>query len=317
MYSPTPIAIILNPTAGRGRAARAFAAWRPELEARLGACVVFETKASRDAVTLTRDALRQGHTKLLSVGGDGTHFEVTNGYFNNFAPVNPDASIAYLPLGTGSDFTRSLHMLRSQEGMLHAMERWDTRLIDVVQLDLCGPDGAPASWVFQNIARAGAGAEVVARAEQSGKHLGGFLTFLIATIKTVLAYRDKPMRVEIDGEVFERKVKDLVIANGGFDGGGMRSAPFAKLDNGLLDAYIYGEIGLLDALLNLNKIYTGRMMDRPDVVTYRQPHAITASCTEQVLVEADGELVGTLPATFKVMPKQLRAVVGPHYPTSE
>jgi len=316
MSTVPPIAVVLNPTAGRGRAARAFAAWRPELEACLGACVVFETKSPRDAVTLTRDALRQGHTKLLSVGGDGTHFEVTNGYFDDFAPVNPDASIAYLPLGTGSDFTRSLHMLRSQEGMLHAMERWDTRLIDVVRLDLCGPDGAPVSWVFQNIARAGAGAEVVARAEQSGKRLGGFLTFLIATIKTVLAYRDKPMRIELDGEVFEKKVKDLVIANGGFDGGGMRSAPFAQLDNGLLDAYIYGEIGLLDALVNLNKIYTGRMMDRPDVVTYRQVGSITASSSERVLVEADGELVGTLPASFRVLPAQLRAVVGPHYPAS-
>ena len=310
MPAELPTAVILNPSAGRGRAARVWMEWQPSLRDHVGPMAVFETHSQRHAIELTRTALRDGYRRIISAGGDGTHFEVTNGYFENGAPIAPDASVAFLPLGSGADFTRSLHMPREQEAAVAALFKWKTKAIDVVQLELQGRSGVGETWYFQNIARAGAGGEVVARAERSSKRWGGFTTFLIATLQTVISYRNKPVLLEVDGESIEQRIMDIVVANGCYDGGGMRSAPHAQLDNGKADVYIYGRIGLFDALFNLHKIYTGRMMDRPDVVKYRQAVRVHATSTEHVQVEADGELLGTLPATFTVLPAQLQAVVG-------
>lgn len=263
------------------------------------------------AASLCRELIAQGFTRILSAGGDGTHFEVTNGCVENGKPLNPEVAVAFLPLGSGADFTRSLRMPRDRGALIDTLCNWDARAVDLVQVEYLGLDGNPQVRVFQNIARAGAGGEVVARAESSRKVLGGFITFLLATIHTLLTYRHKPLCIEIDGEAVEQRFLELVVANGRFDGGGMKSAPHALLDDGLVDVYIYGRITLVDALANLHKIYSGRMMERPDVVRYLKAERLVASSDERVLLEADGELLGVLPATFTLLPGALRAVHGP------
>lgn len=309
MISTLRIAVILNPTAGRGRARRRWNAWRPLLEDQVGPCDVFETSATRDGIALCRQALKSGYTRIISAGGDGTHFEVTNGYFESGQPINPEASIAFLPLGSGADFTKTLRMPDNMDAMLGLLSRWETQSIDVVSLSLTGFDGQPEEWIFQNIARAGIGAEVVARAERSQKRLGGFLTFLLATVQTVLHYRSKPVRLQLDAETVKQQFMELVVANGIYDGGGMRTAPEARLDSGLLEVYVYGKIQLADALVNLYKIYKGTMMDRPDVVRHNKVRTVCLESSREILVEADGELLGVAPATFRVCPAALNVVI--------
>lgn len=308
-----PTAAVLNPHARRGHAQRLWRQWLPAMEELLGAITVYETTAPRQGTDLARRALEEGHTRLISAGGDGTHFEVTNGYFRDGAPLNPDASIAFLPLGSGADFTRSLRMPRRRDEVLRALAAWDARSIDVALLQVTGQDGEAERHVFQNIARVGTGAEVVARAEKIGKRYGGFISFLLATLQTVVNLRKKPIRIEADDRVIEQDFIELVLANGIHDGGGMRTAPNARLDNGLLETYFYGPVGVLDALVNLRKIYTGNMLDRPDVVQYFQTRQLKITSSAEVLIEADGEVLGALPAEVKILPGKLRAVVGPGF----
>jgi diacylglycerol kinase family enzyme len=101
-----------------------------------------------------------------------------------------------------------------------------------------------------------------------------------------------------------------VVAQGRFDGGGMSTAPRAKLADGFADCYLYGRIGLVDALVNVRRIVSGTMLDRPDIVQHQQAMAITAESPEEVWVEADGELLGSLPASFRVVPGAIRVITG-------
>jgi YegS/Rv2252/BmrU family lipid kinase len=304
-------AVIVNPASAGGKTGRAWPRVSELLQKRLGAVTVFTTTASREATTLTRQALDGGHTRVISVGGDGTHFEVMNGFFReDGTPLNPEAHIGFLPSGTGSDFTKSLSSARTLEEHLEVLARGPIRGLDLVRLNLRGLDGKPVEYYFQNVARIGIGAAVVRRANAGSRALGGFATFMSATIATLFTYRAKPMRIELDGRVVEQLMMELVVAQGRFDGGGMRTAPRAKLADGFADCYLYGRIGLVDALVNVRRIVSGTMLDRPDIVQHQQAMAITAESPEEVWVEADGELLGSLPASFRVVPGAIRVITG-------
>jgi diacylglycerol kinase (ATP) len=108
---------IVNPAAGGGRARKLLG---PALERLRGGGIdvdVRETSGSGHAADLARDAWREGYRRFISVGGDGTSYEIVNGLF----PLNDGAekpTIAFLPLGTGNSFLRDF----SDRGVDHAME---------------------------------------------------------------------------------------------------------------------------------------------------------------------------------------------------
>jgi len=304
-------AVIVNPASAGGKTGRAWPRISDLLRKRLGEFTPYITTAPRDATALSRQALGDGHTRIISVGGDGTHFEVMNGFFReDGTPLNPEAHVGFLPSGTGSDFTKSLSGARTLEEHLEILARGPIRALDLVRLELNGLNGRPAACYFQNVARIGIGAAVVRRANTGSRLMGGFATFMSATIATLFTYRPRQMRIELDGRVVEQPMMELVVAQGRFDGGGMRTAPRAKLDDGFADCYLYGRIGLVDALFNVRRIVSGTMLDRPDVVQHQQAMALTAESPEEVWVEADGELLGSLPASFRVVPGAIRVITG-------
>ncbi|MBI1317958.1 MAG: YegS/Rv2252/BmrU family lipid kinase [Candidatus Hydrogenedens sp.] len=304
-------AAIVNPASASGRTGREWPRTLEHLRAKLGEVQIFQTQRPRHAIELTRHALHEGFDRILSVGGDGTHFEVTNGFFEaDGSPITQEAHVCFLPRGTGSDFTRSLHIPRDLDQQIALAAEGAVHHLDLIRLELAGVDGKPAAYYFQNIARAGIGAEVVRRANEGSRMFGGFATFMSATIAALFSYRPKPVRIELDGRVVAQPTMEVVVAQGRFDGGGMRTAPHALLDDGFADCYLYGSIGLVDALVNVRKIVSGTMLDRPDVVQYQQAKSISVSSSERIWVEADGELLGQLPARFEVVPKVLRVVTG-------
>ena len=85
------VAVIYNPHSAHGRTGRRWPQLEAAIRAQLGAVEVFATNAPRHATALAQAALRSGCTRVISVGGDGTHFEVANGFFNDDVAINPAA----------------------------------------------------------------------------------------------------------------------------------------------------------------------------------------------------------------------------------
>ncbi len=296
-------AIILNPSAGNGRCLRRWNKQRATLRDIYGPIKYCPTQGPGHATRLARSLLEDGIDHIISGGGDGTHFEVINGWFNEDTPINPLARLTVLPMGTGSDLARSLGIAPGLRG-LEPLRFGHSLQADVGKVTCLSPeDNAPTTCYFLNMGRIGMGAVACRYVNEHSKTMGGLLSYLRAVILSLCTYRDAAIAISIDGRpMIEGLTKDFSIAKGRFDAGGMLMAPHARLDNGLFDCYHIGPIGFLDALRSLPKLYAGRMSERRDVVKYLRATQIHAESTERVAIEVDGEFIGYLPVTVSLLP---------------
>lgn len=303
------IAFIVNPRSAHGRTGRHWPVLLEAIEKRFEDFSVFVTEHPDHGVELTQRALWSGHTRIVSVGGDGTHFEVTNGFFDGANLINPDAVLSILPHGTGSDLARTLGIPKGLRALPLLCSDRVVRA-DVARITCRALDGGENMCYFLNTSRIGIGGEVVWQVNHNTKAWGGFVSYCWGALRALFAYTDKPMRIDIDGEVREQVVKEIIIANGCYDGGGMHIAPKAKLDDGLFDIYVIGPVALWDALRSLPLIYRGGLESRPDVVSYVRGKILRVDSPEEVKINTDGEVPGVLPATIELLPGMLPVVTG-------
>ncbi len=305
---------IINPTAARGRASRE---WN---KARLELCkrgVIFnEHRTSRpgEACELTRQALLAGEMCVIAVGGDGTLNEVVCGYFDLHGhPINSQAAIGLLPCGTGSDFRRSLG-LNSRKTALRAIISGQRRRIDVVKIELTGQDGQPISRYSVNAVSFGLGGEVVNLVNSWRNRwppwIGGHARFVLAALKALKTYRNHRIWISFDDGQKSQEICSnfLVAANGRFAGGGMKFAPQAQPDDGLIDVVLTNDARRWDILKELPRIRFGWHLRNPKVKLLRTP-SIAISASQPLPVDVDGESAGKTPAKLTIQPSALRFVV--------
>jgi len=308
METEERIAVVVNPSSADGRTARLWPALEQALRKQPAAAMeFFHTREPGHAGLLTRAALERGFTRIISTGGDGTHYEVLNGFFEDGVAIAPEASLALLPQGTGSDLARTLRLPKGLEAVSLCCTG-AARRVDAGCIRLTRPDGSPGTVYFLNTCHIGIGGEVAALVNGNSKRFGGLPSFLWGTLKALARYEDKLLRMVIDGEVREQPVKDLIIAKGRYDGGGMLIAPNATMDSGVFEVCIVGPVSLPQAVCNLHRLYRGTLHQRPDIVEYLRAKRIEISCAEALHVSPDGELPGFLPATIEVLPQALQLV---------
>ena len=304
---PVKVAAIVNPRAGQGRCQRRWAAQQAALREIAGPMKYCPTEAPGHGSELATRLLREGYDHIISAGGDGTHFEVVNGWFEDGNAINPEARLTVLPMGTGSDLAKVLGIAPGLRGIA-ALRNFEIIQADVGCLDCADRfGGAQRRYYFLNIAHFGIGGAACRFVNEHSKAPGGFLSYLRAIITTLATYRAKPMTISVDGRHhLKGPAMDFAIAKGSYDAGGLHLAPHARLDNGLFDCFHVGPVGFFDALRTLPKLYTGRLSERHDVVRYLRGTRIEAHSDLVVEVEVDGEFVGFLPATVSLLPGAIR-----------
>ena len=299
--------VILNPMAASGKALRLWSSLEPTVEDTLGPVNVRFTEAPDHATALAREALHAGADLILVVGGDGTFNEVVNGYLYGGQPVNPDASLAFCPAGTGSDFRRSAGIPRSPHDAVKAIALLTVRKIDACGFRVTTPDGDTITRYFANVASFGVGGEVCVAAKRNFlTPVHGRAAYLWATAKTLLGYRAKDVCLTLADEAHGKSVRVMQVAlgNGAFHGGGMNVCPLASLDSGRIDVTVIRETGFLDFLRSIRLLYSGQILSHPNCAHYREKF-VTATSSDHVMVEIDGEPVGKLPCSAWVLPEVL------------
>lgn len=233
---------------------------------------------------------------MVAVGGDGTLNEVVNGFFHNGAPIPTTSRLAMLPLGTGGDFRRTLRIPLDYKAAVEVIVSGTPRRLDAGCVTYQANDGSTAMRHFINIADAGLGGEVVHRVNTGSKMLGG-ATFTLRSALTLLAWKNKPMTVVVDGNSHQLVAQQVVIANCQYFGGGMRMAPSASPTDGVFDVILVGDVGKIDSARGMGRIRSGTHLDDHNPkIQLMYGKRIAVSSTEPVRIDLDGEDPGMLPA---------------------
>lgn len=301
--------IIVNPASASGQTSVRWPVLQSLLEQESFAFDVAPTTGPGSATDLARKAIHEGYEMVVAVGGDGTINEVANGFFEDGKPINPEAVLGILCVGTGGDFIKTLQIPREPGSAVKRILGKATKAIDIGKCTFIDHFGNQVSRLFVNIADIGVGGETVERINRQARKHTGKVAYFANTLVSLLQYRNKRMRICIDDHFDQEKVVSLLaVANGQFFGGGMRIAPKAKADDRLFDVVIVGDIGTATFLANLRKLYAGTILTHPQVELYRGAH-VTVSSPERALLDLDGEQPGVAPVEFTLIPSALKVKI--------
>lgn len=299
---------IVNPVAGRGRVRRLWPKLEDGLRAATSSLTVRRTTRPKQATTFTRAALADGYDQIVAVGGDGTLHEVVNGYFaSDGSPIPSTSPLVPIPCGTGTDFNRTLGG-RTGLDALSYLHSDQTRRIDLMRVRYTVPNSDTHAEYAVNVTSFGLSGRVVQRlARRDGLLPATSLRYLEAILPTLLQYRAQDVTVSVDGH--ERPASPVLlgaVANGHSFAGGIKIAPDAVPDDGRLHVTLVDDLSFLRVLQAVPRAYFGTHLSLAGV-TSLQGQTITARPVddEPVWLEADGELLGRLPATVEVVPEAL------------
>ena len=255
-----------------------------------------------EATEIAQAAVRESRPVVVAVGGDGTLNEVVNGFFHNGAPIPTTSKLGMLPLGTGGDFRRTLQIPLDPKEAVQIITRGTPRRLDAGCATYAGPDGSTAVRHFINIADLGLSSDVAHRVNIGSKRLGA-AAFTITSALALLAWKNKPLTVVVDGNQFDLVAQQVVIANCQYFGGGMRMAPSAKPTDGVFDVILIGNVGKVETARQMGNIRNGTHLDDHNPkIQLMYGKRISVSSESRVLVDLDGETPGTLPALFEIQP---------------
>lgn len=291
------MAVVLNPASQSGGSADVKQSVR-RLAEESGVATVFETERSGHGTELAREAVDKGFARVVAVGGDGTANEVMN------ALVRTPAALAVVPLGTGNDWVRTVGIPSDP------VDAWNVAVDGrVVESDV---GEAVGHRYFLNVAGVGFDAEVArCIGEASGllAKLGPKPRYVSSVLKTFFGYRGADATLTIDGE--ERKLDKLflmAIAVARFYGSGMVIAPDAEIDDGLFDLVWGRDVRMHELPGILSRIYKGTHISHPKVGSC-QCKEVSLTSDVPLPFHLDGDVVGTLPVTFRIHEKALKIVV--------
>jgi YegS/Rv2252/BmrU family lipid kinase len=308
---PEKIAFIVNPNAAKGSTGKEWPHIKAVAENRLGPFQSYVTAKPAEATRFARTALRGGTELVVCVGGDGTLNEVINGFMEeNGHPVRPHAALGFIPRGTGCDFRRSALVPRDVNEALSLISSSEARPIDLGRLEYRDHNGTSARRYFHNVTSFGLGGEVDERVNRGGNLFGGFVSFMWATLVSLLFYDKKRIRLKVD-EAFDQQVTtwNVAVANGQYHGGGMWVAPAASLTDGLFHITVVGDLSLPRVFRELPNLYNGKIYQVKKVCTLTGKR-VEAYSDQRVLLDVDGEQPGRLPAVIEMASGKLRLITG-------
>ena len=300
--------VIINPVAGGHSIRREWPQISRQLQ-KVGLSFDHEfTRSAGHATEIASRAIDSGYRYLIAVGGDGTVSEVANGMLRS--SNSTDSILGIVNAGTENAFSFSLGIDEDRINSCTCLAGHRRVLIDVGVVK-CWSHGQPVERFFVNEASIGFSAEIVGAWRSLPGTLGRGMNLpfrVVAGYKALAMHRNKTVRVRIGNEVESLCICTVVVANGQYCGDRMLIAPHASLYDGLLDAIIVKDVSISELIKIRPTLYDGSHISHAKI-SEEKITTITVESDEPLLVEADGDVIGESPASFRVMPSVLTVVV--------
>jgi YegS/Rv2252/BmrU family lipid kinase len=285
-----PLALLVNPHSGHGRALKLLPTVEAALDARRVEFRVQRTRGLEHGVEHALRAIEANEVPVV-MSGDGLVGAVGG------AMAGAETPMGILPGGRGNDLARVLGIPTDPEAAVEALLSGETRLIDV---------GEANGKRFLCIASAGFDSEANRIANETTL-LRGNLVYAYAALRALVRWKPARFTIRVDDERTRFTGYTVAVANSRAYGGGMFVAPEAELDDGQFDVVTIGEVGKLRFLGNLPKVFKGTHVEQDEVRVFRAPH-LELSASKPFGLYADGEHITDLPASLRVLPRALRVL---------
>ncbi len=287
--------LVVNPSAGGGRAARLLGSAEAALRSAGHDLVVTPTRSLAHADELTAAAVADDRV-VVAMGGDGIVGRVA-GVLSAHGGL-----MGVLPGGRGNDFCRAAGL---PQDLTSACAVLSTGVEHA--LDLGVVSSAEGDVPFLGIASVGFDSDVQERVLTNTLPLGQ-LVYLYGSLATVASWKHAVFSCTVDGEPMTVRGWSVAVANSGIYGGGMRLAPDASMEDGLLDVVSTSETSRTRFLRSLPTVFTGTHVEK-DSVSVRHARTVVLDADRPFRVFADGDPVGVLPATVTVRPGAVRVLL--------
>ena len=283
------LCLIVNPTAGAGRAAKLLPAVEAELRGRGLRFHVERTTSMEHARECSRRAAAAGEI-VAAMGGDGLTGAVA-GELRDGAGV-----LAVLPGGRGNDFARKLGIPADPVAACALLDGAEKRI------DLAVVGGR----TYLGILSAGLDSDANRLANENRLPLGTAV-YAYAALRALATWKTARWTVSVDGETREFDGYCVAVSNSGVYGSGMFLVPDARLDDGLLDVVLVEDLPKRRYLASLPKVFKGTHLEDPGLHLLRG-RRVSFHADRPFTAYADGDPIADLPATVDVVPGTLRVL---------
>lgn len=290
-----PLCLIVNPSAGGGKAGRVLADVQRALE---GHGLSVRSEPTRDldhARELARTAALAGET-VVCLSGDGMVGAVAD-----VLREIPEALLGVLPGGRGNDLARVLGISADPVEACATIAGGFSRKLDL---------GEIGGHAFVGIASVGFDSDANRIANEAPSWLGQ-LVYAYGALRALFSWRSARFEIELDppGERHEFSAYTVGAANSRTYGGGMRAAPDAMLDDGLLDVMVLEHVSKLKFLTKiLPRVFSGKHVQEPNVKVFRA-REVSVKADRPFTMYADGDPIGELPLRARAIHGAVRVLV--------
>ena len=279
--------LIVNPTSGNGKSKKS---WQHISTLLTNQSIRFSfafTEYSKHESVLVQNAIKNGFTKIISVGGDGTLHHIVNGIMSQNVVETNTIQLAVIPIGTGNDWVKTYNISAKIEKSILNIKKGKSILQDIGKLQT---ENNTCTY-FNNVAGIGYDGYVVNKLKKL-KRFGG-IAYLLSGLSGLLFYKKSEFTIEINNQILKEKCLMTIFGICKFSGGGMQFTKDVNPSDGLFDITIAKNLTLLDLVLNLPKLYNGNIVHHKKVTTYKTTtiKVTPNSSSEKPFIQADGELI--------------------------
>ncbi len=297
--------LILNPTSGNGKSKKNWEHISTLLTTHEIQFSYAFTAYSKHECELVQQAIKNGFTKIISVGGDGTLHHIVNGIMSQNNVKTSTIQLAVIPIGTGNDWVKTYNIPTNIEKSILTIKRGNILLQDIG----CLQTENNTNIFFHNVAGIGYDGYVV-------KHLNtlkkfGKIAYLLSGLYSLLSYKKSTLQLEFNNQIHTEKCLMTIFGICKFSGGGMQFTKDVDPTDGLLDITIAKNLTLLDLLINLPKLYTGAIVNHKKVTTHKtNTIKIKPTCKRETnFIQADGELIDSGSVKVTIVKSALQFVI--------
>ncbi|MCP4600507.1 MAG: diacylglycerol kinase family lipid kinase [Proteobacteria bacterium] len=290
------IVLIVNPRSGGKKGKKSLNAVERELALRNIEFDLRLTEHSGHVASLLGELDISKYDGVVSLGGDGTNYEVLNSLLMQNEPslIPP---IGIIPTGSGNSFAKDLSIASIDDG-ISALEAGNVRPVDV-----CSFTQDEKQHYFVNLTGFGFVTDV-AKTAAGFKFLGDF-SYIIGVLYRTIGLKFHQMELEVDGKTISGKNCFVEFCNSRYTGGGMLMAPNAKIDDGFFDIVIAAPLGRTSLIGTFPKIFKGAHGEHPAVTVLKAKCAKVVTIPPKTLLP-DGEIFGETPTEINIHPGLVR-----------